>query len=159
ATREPIRHADRSVLSGRSLEELAGKGAGELDALAREIERSGARAARVDAARARPMLAERMAEAFSAPGWGFEIKYDGYRAIASAGKSGAALYTRTGRPLGDRFPEVMRGLAALPAPHAVLDGELVAPDANGRPSFQRFQQRARLSRADEIARAEVQIPV
>ncbi|HXK25253.1 MAG TPA: DNA ligase D [Myxococcota bacterium] len=159
ATAEPIAHERRSVLSGRTLEDLAGKGAGELDALGREMERGGARAARVDAARARPMLAERTGRAFSAPGWLFEVKLDGYRAIASAGRSGAALYTRSGRPLGDRFPEVMRGLAALPVAHAVLDGELVALDAQGRPSFQRFQQRARLSRADEIARTEVEIPV
>jgi bifunctional non-homologous end joining protein LigD len=158
ATSDPIAHEDRSVLSGRTIEEMRG-GSQRISRLAREILTSGAKPARVDASRARPMLAERTAKAFSAPGWLFEIKYDGYRAIAQAGASGAALYTRTGRPLTARFPEVARALASLPVEHAVLDGELVAFDASGRPSFQRFQQRSLLSRPEEIARVAVEIPV
>ncbi|HVN38857.1 MAG TPA: DNA ligase D [Myxococcota bacterium] len=157
ASRDPTPHGDMSVLSGRTLAELR-DGAPRLSELAREIERSGARAGRVDAAALRPMLAERAAAAFSAPGWLFEVKYDGYRMIASAG-AGAALYTRSGRAAAARFPEVVQALAALPVPHAVLDGELVAFDAEGRPSFQRLQQRAQLARPEEIARAQVEIAV
>ncbi|HVH17757.1 MAG TPA: DNA polymerase ligase N-terminal domain-containing protein, partial [Myxococcota bacterium] len=151
ATRDPIPHADVSVLSGRTLDELQG-GAPRLAKLARAIERSGARTGRVDAARVRPMLAERAAAPFSAPGWLFEVKYDGYRMLASAGASGGALYTRSGRSAAQRFPEVAQALAALPVAHAALDGEIVAEAEGGRPSFQRLQQRAQLTRADEIAR-------
>ncbi|HEX5067022.1 MAG TPA: DNA ligase D [Myxococcota bacterium] len=158
ATRDPIAHADASVLSGRSLEELKG-GVARLGKLALAVERSGARAGRVDAARVRPMLAERAAAPFSAPGWLFEVKYDGYRMLASAGASGGALYTRSGRSAAERFPEVAQALAALPVAHAVLDGEIVAEGADGRPSFQRLQQRAQLTRADEIARLAIEIPV
>jgi bifunctional non-homologous end joining protein LigD len=158
ATRDPIPHADVSVLSGRRLAEIQG-GAPRLAKLARAIERSGARAGRVDAARVRPMLAERAAAPFSAPGWLFEVKYDGYRMLASAGASGAALYTRSGRTAAQRFPEIAQALAGLPVAHAVLDGEIVAEGPDGRPSFQRLQQRAQLTRADEIARLSVEIPV
>jgi len=158
ATRDPIPHADVSVLSGRTLDELQG-GAPRLAKLARAIERSGARTGRVDAARVRPMLAERAAAPFSAPGWLFEVKYDGYRMLASAGASGGALYTRSGRSAAQRFPEVAQALAALPVAHAALDGEIVAEAEGGRPSFQRLQQRAQLTRADEIARLAIEIPV
>ena len=158
ASSGPIPHADRSVLSGRSLAELR-SGAPRLRRLARDIARSGAAARRVEASRVRPMLAERAPQPFSAQGWIFELKYDGYRMIAAAGAAGGALYTRNGRPASAQFPEIVRALAALPVDSAVLDGEIVASDAEGRPSFQRLQQRARLSRADEIARAAVEIPV
>jgi bifunctional non-homologous end joining protein LigD len=158
ATSDPIAHAEVSVLSGRSLPELR-DGVPRLRRLAREIARSGAPRGRVEAARLRPMLAERADAPFSAPGWIFELKYDGYRMLAAAGTSGAALYTRNGIDATPRFPEVARALAALPVEYAVLDGEIVAQGPDGRPSFERLQQRALLTRPAEIARAAIESPV
>jgi bifunctional non-homologous end joining protein LigD len=158
ATREPIPHAEVSVRSGRTLAELRG-GAPRLRRLAREIARSGALERCVDAARLRPMLAERAGAPFSAPGWLFEVKYDGYRMLAEAGASGTALYTRNGKLATGRFPEIAHALAALPVARALLDGEIVASGPDGRPSFERLQQRALLSRPAEIARAAVESPV
>jgi bifunctional non-homologous end joining protein LigD len=155
---EPIAHDEISVLSGRTLDEVR-DGVPRLHALAQDVERSRAKARRVHAADVRPMLAERTDRPFSAPGWLFEVKYDGYRLLADAGAEGAALYTRNGRPLTERFPDLARTLAALPVDHAVLDGEVVALDAEGRPSFQRLQQRVHLTRPDEIARAAIENPV
>src|SRR5207249_3369051 len=56
------------------------------------------------------------------------------------------------------FPEVARAVRALPVPRAVLDGELVVPDAGGRPSFQALQKRARLGRALDVRRAAARSP-
>jgi bifunctional non-homologous end joining protein LigD len=79
--------------------------------------------------------------------------------IGSASGGEASLRTRNGRPAEDRFPEVTRALAALPFEHLVVDGEIAATDREGRPRFQRLQQRARLSRKPDVERAAIENPV
>ena len=64
-----------------------------------------------------------------ADGWSFEVKWDGFRAITST-EAGLEVRSRRGWSMGERLPE----LAGLPS-GLVLDGELVAVDAEGRPSF------------------------
>jgi bifunctional non-homologous end joining protein LigD len=147
-----------SVLSGLTLEELR-DGSERSRAVEREIAASGAPARRVDVRRVEPMLAEPIDAPFSDPDWLFEVKYDGYRMLASAGGGEALLRTRNGHLTTERFPEVARALVALPVEHVVLDGEIVAMDLEGRPCFQRLQQRARLSRRPDIERASVENPV
>ena len=69
------------------------------------------------------------------------------------------LVTRNGRPAAQRFPELVRALATLPAEPLLFDGEVVAPDASGRPDFGRLQRRAALRRPAEIEAAAVASPV
>ncbi|HEY6627848.1 MAG TPA: DNA ligase [Acidimicrobiia bacterium] len=85
-----------------------------------------------------PMLATRWPAAFDDPGWWFEVKWDGYRAIVSAEGGRVKARSRRGLDLIGPFPE----LAGLPIPDGVaLDGEVVAFDEDGRPSFSNLQQR------------------
>jgi ATP-dependent DNA ligase len=70
--------------------------------------------------------------------WTFEIKFDGYRCIAVKRSSTVTLFSRNEKLLNKRFPKVVDALASL-GDDFVLDGELVAFDPQGRPSFQLLQ--------------------
>jgi len=152
---EPI--PEESVLSGLTVEEL---GAGHTPAgrIRAELDRLEVPARRVDPAKVEFMLAEPRDEAFAKAGWIFEPKLDGYRSLATLDGGGAALKSRNGNDLTASFPDVARAVRALPVPRAVIDGELVIPDAQGVPSFQALQKRARLSRAIDIRRAAAESP-
>ena len=76
--------------------------------------------------------------------WTFEIKFDGYRCIAVKRGREVTLFSRHEKVLNKRFPGVVEALASLEGDF-VLDGELVALDPQGRPSFQLLQNN--LSRA------------
>ncbi|HXB99388.1 MAG TPA: non-homologous end-joining DNA ligase [Terriglobales bacterium] len=88
-----------------------------------------------------PMLASLADHAFDNPDWLFEIKWDGYRAIAFVAGGRVRLMSRTQNDLTAQFSE----LGSLPqfvrAERAILDGEIVALDDEGRPSFSLMQQR------------------
>ncbi|MGN6664931.1 MAG: DNA ligase D, partial [Solirubrobacterales bacterium] len=73
--------------------------------------------------------------------WAVEVKWDGVRAIAYCKPGRVELQTRNLNDVSVQYPEVRRISRALGAHDAVLDGELVAFDENGRPSFERLQQR------------------
>jgi bifunctional non-homologous end joining protein LigD len=70
--------------------------------------------------------------------WAYQLKLDGYRAIAF--KTGGTVYlrSRNNNSFNERFPAVVRGLAAMPN-ETVVDGELLALDEDGRPSFSALQ--------------------
>ena len=70
--------------------------------------------------------------------WTFEIKFDGYRCIAVKRGQEVTLFSRHKKVLNKRFPGVVDALASLDGDF-VLDGELVALDSQGRPSFQILQ--------------------
>ena len=150
-----------SVRSGLTLEEMR-TGPRREGALVREAAKAGAAARRVDPSSVRPMLAQAQERAFSGAGWLFEVKYDGYRAIASregtAADPQARLRYRSGRDATAIWPEIRAALAALPYSHIVLDGELVVLDPDGRPSFQLLQQRAGAHRAEEARRTALELP-
>ena len=147
----------QSVLSGLTVEELkagANRAAPALELLARL--KAPRRAVRPE--EAEPMLAETRERPFTKPGWLFELKLDGYRVRAARHGGEAQLITRNGHDIAETFPEIARALAALPYDDVILDGELVVPDDAGRPSFQRLQNRARVSRALDVRRAAVETP-
>jgi bifunctional non-homologous end joining protein LigD len=149
--------ADLSVLSGRTLEELsdgAPRVAAALDAAARE----GALRRALASAEAGPMLAQTADAPFSAEGWLFELKYDGYRLLARKEAGRVTLRYRRGGDATALFPEVARAISLLPVEEAAIDGELVVLDAAGRPDFAELQRRAQLGRALDVAEASVLRP-
>jgi bifunctional non-homologous end joining protein LigD len=74
-------------------------------------------------------------------GWVHEVKFDGYRVQAHKIGSHVVLFSRNGHNFTERFPTVAQLLQELPAKAAVLDGEVVASDADGRPNFARLHVR------------------
>lgn len=99
-----------------------------------------------------PMLATLVDEPFSKPEWLYESKWDGVRAICFIKEGRARFVSRNGKEIGFRYPE----LAGLPerihAGQAILDGEIVALDEKGQPSFQLLQSRVGLKNEKEIKR-------
>ncbi|MFZ0141760.1 MAG: non-homologous end-joining DNA ligase, partial [Aeromicrobium sp.] len=75
--------------------------------------------------------------------WAFEMKWDGYRAVAVCDGTDVALFSRTGKDMTDTYPEVADALAAHDLNDTVLDGEVVALGPDGAPSFSRLQQGTR----------------
>ena len=71
--------------------------------------------------------------------WIYEIKFDGYRALALRGGSETRVLSRNEKDLGKKFPEVKDSIAALDLRDAIIDGEIVALDEKGRSSFQALQ--------------------
>ncbi|HVG61581.1 MAG TPA: DNA ligase D [Hyalangium sp.] len=72
----------------------------------------------------------------------FEVKYDGFRAIAALSGSGLVFKSRNGNDLSGRFPVIADALRRLRVPEAVIDGEVVALDKKGRSSFQLLQNQS-----------------
>jgi bifunctional non-homologous end joining protein LigD len=85
-----------------------------------------------------PMLAEAAQKPFNHADWLFEVKWDGYRAIAELDKGNIALYSRNGISLVKKFAPVVESLQKL-GMQAVLDGEVVIADHSGKPDFQKLQ--------------------
>jgi bifunctional non-homologous end joining protein LigD len=106
-----------------------------------------------------PMLAEGGHRAFDDPGWRFEPKLDGIRTLAYVETDGTRLISRTGRDQTERYPELASLARFVNALSAVIDGEIVAADEQGRPSFERLQQRMNLSTPKDIERARRKLPV
>jgi bifunctional non-homologous end joining protein LigD len=105
-----------------------------------------------------PMHAEIADEAFVRDDWVWEPKLDGYRVLAFIGKNGVRLLSRRGLEL-QAFPRLCAELAEQAVQGMVIDGELVAFDASGRPSFNALQNRVQAKTEREIAAAEGNTPV
>ena len=89
----------------------------------------------------KPMLAKLHEEAFNDADWVYEIKWDGYRAIAEISKKEIKLYSRNGLSFREDYPAVYEELKKIKK-DVVLDGEIVALDSEGKPAFQLIQQYA-----------------
>ena len=74
-----------------------------------------------------------------AGGWMYELKFDGIRLLALKAGEKVSVLSRNQNELGGRFPEVVNAIRALPVRDCVIDGEVVALDAEGRSSFQLLQ--------------------
>jgi bifunctional non-homologous end joining protein LigD len=88
-----------------------------------------------------PMLAKPGSLPHDDAGWAYEIKWDGVRAIAYVSGGRVRLQARSGMDVTGTYPELSGLGAQLGAIECVLDGEIVAPDETGRPSFERLQRR------------------
>jgi bifunctional non-homologous end joining protein LigD len=88
-----------------------------------------------------PMLATLTDRVPSGDNWAFEVKWDGYRALAYVRNGECTLVSRNGNDLTARFADVAKAIVkATKSPYAVLDGEVCALDEQGRSSFSAMQQ-------------------
>jgi bifunctional non-homologous end joining protein LigD len=106
------------------------------------------------------MLATLVDEAFNNEEWLFEIKWDGYRAIAFVEADKLRLVSRNQNDLTKAYPELHELPQHINARTAILDGEIVALDEEGRPSFSLMQQRTGVGEGGRrIRRTRDDIPV
>ena len=91
--------------------------------------------------------------------WGFEFKWDGIRALAYVDGGRVRLQSRTGEDITPRYPEIHAMGRAVGSAEIILDGEIVALDERGRPSFEEIQQRMGLTAENEIRRKMKDVPI
>jgi bifunctional non-homologous end joining protein LigD len=136
-----------SAKTGKTLDDIAGSKTAKTwqsdRAAAPAKKRTPAKRAKVDPLphNITPMLATLVDAPFDDPGWLFEVKWDGFRAIASIDAEGVvSLTSRNGLDLLRRFKELASIGAAFRSLPVIVDGEICALDAEGRSSFQALQQ-------------------
>jgi bifunctional non-homologous end joining protein LigD len=140
ASDEDLTGQERSVVSQVTIEEirnlnLSGKLKKEQAVAGKAFEEAPAAPMPHDLV---PMLATSVPDPFDDPDWIFEIKLDGYRAVAEIEDGKVRLYSRNKISFNKRFAAIAHSLASL-AVDAVVDGEIVALDDHGRSSFQLLQ--------------------
>jgi len=135
-TKSDVTTRDRSVLSGITVEEV--KATPEQMPAAQLVPGGQGEAMPI---KLEPMHAELTDAPFSRPGWAWEPKLDGYRVLAFIHGGKASLRSRRGLELAGDFPKLAAALAQQ-GPEMVLDGEIVAFDESGKPSFNAMQNRS-----------------
>jgi bifunctional non-homologous end joining protein LigD len=146
-TQADVTEQNRSVLSGVAFEDLKTRPvqrmpalqlvpAGKTEAMPRTLS---------------PMHAELGEAPFNHADWMWEPKLDGYRVLAFVGEDGVTLRSRRGLDFTPAFPRLAAELGTQGA-SMVLDGEIVAFDAAGKPSFNALQNRVQVKTAREIRR-------
>jgi bifunctional non-homologous end joining protein LigD len=98
-----------------------------------------------------PMLATLASKAFSDPDWLYEVKWDGYRVESVIRNGKAKLWTRNLKDAETYFPNLLTPPTWIDAREAIVDGEVVAVDEDGRPDFSLLQERISSSRAGRSA--------
>jgi bifunctional non-homologous end joining protein LigD len=106
-----------------------------------------------------PMLARLGKLPPDEPRYGFEVKWDGVRALAYSDHGHWELQGRNFSDFTPRYPELRELSRELGARRVVLDGEVVALDEQGRPSFERMQQRMHLASDSAVKRRMRDLPV
>jgi bifunctional non-homologous end joining protein LigD len=129
-----VSRQDRSAVTGRTLDEIADQ-APVTQIAAADIPDAPAQAL---PDQPKPMLAETGAEPFDDPDWRYEIKWDGYRIMARISPDGVTLFSRNGQDYTERFGPAAVELEKLKLP-AVIDGEMVIVDPDGKSNFQQLQ--------------------
>ena len=158
---ELVAHALTSVKTGRTMNEiaadapaisLAGKRGKAFDAAMAKAEKAAASCVRDAPAKKAgkgssglpsfrpPQLATLVDAVPTGSAWLHEIKFDGYRCQVAVAGAKVKIYTRSGLDWTDRFASVAQAVAALGLPAALIDGEIVALDADGNPDFSTLQK-------------------
>lgn len=106
-----------------------------------------------------PMLATSVDEPFDDPEWLFEIKWDGYRAIAFIAEGKVRLLSRNQNDLTGQYPELQSLPSFIKSETAILDGEVAALDDQGRSSFSLMQQRTGIRQGGRRTGPRADIPV
>src|SRR5688500_3412578 len=94
-----------------------------------------------------PQLATLVDEVPTGSGWLHEYKYDGYRLLIATAGGAASAFTRKGHDWSDKFRGIVKAASDLPA-GCLIDGEVVALDGKGKPSFQLMQASLKGGKAD-----------
>jgi bifunctional non-homologous end joining protein LigD len=150
AVEADVRTKDRSVRSRRTLDGIARQAARKGEVW--PSNRSAKKKATVKRARrppVKPMLATLVDAPFDRAGWLFEIKWDGYRAIAEIEGGAVRLYSRNDISFKDKFAAIANALAGL-GRDAILDGEVVVLDDTGQSSFQLLQNYQKTGRGNLV---------
>ncbi len=146
-----VEHELTSILTGRSMAEIATARAGETDDTflgnieehsvrrRRKIKQPAARTAAIPDYR-KPQLATLVDDVPQGNRWMHEIKFDGYRALVAAKGKTVRVYTRNGKDWTDKFDPLVREIAGLDLPPCLIDGEIVAHDPKGNPDFSTLQK-------------------
>jgi bifunctional non-homologous end joining protein LigD len=156
---EITKDAPESVLSGLTAAELEGAAerARAVEERAREL---GAKKKPLDARNVVPMAASIGDESdLDAGDMLYELKLDGVRIVTEKRGDDVLMFYRKGRSGTASYPDIVRAMRALPFERLLLDGEIVAFDAQGKPDFQRLAQRFQATRAREVQRAKQLVPV
>lgn len=131
---------DKSVLTGRSMEEIKAQSEKKKDiwySQPKDLDLSFVPKHSLPSV-IKPMLAESIEEAFDDSNFIFEMKWDGYRAIAEVDSGKVKLYSRNNIDFTGKFTPILESLKKFPG-NAVLDGEVVMLDHEGKPHFQWIQ--------------------
>lgn len=159
ATKKNISKNDKSVLSGKTLEEVKAhpekewesnrakktKPANENHVSEKELQKllkNGKKSKFLS--KVNPMLCTLIKEPFDDPDFLYEVKLDGYRIIGFIQKDKIILRSRSGLDYSEKYPEVVKALSQLGL-EAIVDGEIVAIDKNGRPDFDALQKSDRVN--------------
>ena len=154
-----VEQALTSVLTGRSMAEIAGDEGGEFalagkqgKAFATQMKKAAQHnkgAAKPKRATARasaalpkfrePQLATLVDAVPAGNGWLHEIKFDGYRALIAASGAKVAVYTRSGKDWTEKFAPLVEAIRGLDLPTCLIDGEIVAYGTDGNPDFSSLQ--------------------
>jgi len=148
---------DGSVLTGRTLEEIAAESAPKREPMPMEAsELEGARKGAMPTT-VSPMLTTLLERPFSDPKWLFEIKWDGARTLAWIEDGKVRLCSRAGNEVTAQYPELSSLPEHVGARRALVDGEIVVLDEKGRSEFELLQQRMNVARPrpDLVARYPV----
>jgi bifunctional non-homologous end joining protein LigD len=97
----------------------------------------------------RPMLATLVEDPFDDSDWIFEVKWDGYRAITEINGKNIDIYSRNLKSFKSQFPSIRHAMESIHE-NVILDGEIVALDKKGRPSFQLLQQYLKTGKGDIV---------
>ncbi|GGD55234.1 DNA ligase D [Erythrobacter arachoides] len=162
-----------SVLTGRSMAEIAADRKGEFslagkkdDAFLAQMAKASAhtkskrKPAKKNAPLPRfrkPQLATLVDDVPTGNGWMHEIKFDGYRALVAARGEEVRVYTRSGKDWTDKFAPLARSIAALDLPSCLIDGEIVAVDAKGNPDFSTLQGMLKRGHGEQGAHDALQL--
>jgi bifunctional non-homologous end joining protein LigD len=158
SARDLLVEEPRSVLSGLTVSELERRGEIARGLVERAAE-LGAPRGEVSAAELTPMLCALDGARLDEPERLYELKLDGVRIVADKHERAVALRYRHGRPATAAYPEIARAVAALAPERLVLDGEIIAYDDAGRPSFAKLGPRMHAERPLEVQRAQASVPV
>jgi bifunctional non-homologous end joining protein LigD len=146
---------DASALTGRSMQKIAGDKSAVWESNRSEetpaAMKKAPKSRRVPAPHfIKPMKATAVTELPEGDEWLYEVKWDGYRALALTHGDDVRLLSLKEKNLTSDFPDVVEAVRGISADTAVIDGEVVAIDAKGCPSFQALQNRASTGRDWQI---------